>query len=159
LSAVAWRIAKETLEFAAADLSGGGAARTGGRWNSAGKAVVYASESVALAYLETLVHLGRELPRNRYLVRLSIPPSVWSKALQPNLRSLPKTWRAQPPGLGSVAFGDAWLRGAQSAVLRLPSAIVPEDNNVLINPNHADARHITAEVVRELRYDPRLLRA
>jgi RES domain-containing protein len=158
LSVVLWRIAQETREYRADDLSGGGAAKTGGRWNSIGKPVVYASRSVALAYLGTLAHLGRETPRNRFLVRLVVPDKIWDQALWAKEKDLPKTWRAEPAGVGSVQFGDKWLAGGKSALLCLQSVIVPEDTNVLINPNHEDAVSIQAKVQRQLLYDPRLLR-
>ena len=75
-----WRIAKHTPEFAADDLSGGGAKKTGGRWNSKGRAVLYASASIALATLETLAHLGDSIAvRNAFLVRIDIPFPVWER--------------------------------------------------------------------------------
>lgn len=153
-----WRIAQETREYRADDLSGLGAAKTGGRWNSIGKPMVYTSRSVALAYLETLAHIGRETPRNRFLVRIVVPDKVWHEALWVKEKDLPKTWRAEPAGLGSIQFGDKWLTSGKSALLCLPSVIVPEDTNVLINPNHKDAASIQARVQRQLLYDARLLR-
>lgn len=158
MSVALWRIAQETRDYRADDLSGGGAAKTGGRWNSVGQFVVYTSRSVALAYLETLAHLGREAPRNRFLVRVTVPEKVWKRARWAKEKDLPKTWRAEPAGLGSVQFGDQWLAGGQSALLCLPSVIVPEDTNVLINPNHEDAALIKAKIERHLLYDTRLLR-
>lgn len=158
MSAIFWRIAQETRDYGAEDLSGGGAAKVGGRWNSAGKAVVYTSRSVALAYLESLAHLGREVPRNRFLIRIVVPDRVWDRALWAKQKELPRTWRAEPAGVGSMQFGDRWLTSGNSALLCLPSVIVPEDTNVLINPDHADARLIRARVERQLLYDPRLLR-
>jgi RES domain-containing protein len=155
---VLWRIAQETREYRADDLSGGGAAKTGGRWNSPGKAVVYASRSVALAYLETLAHLGREVPLNRFLVRIVVPDKVWDQALWAKEKDLPKTWRAEPAGIGRALFGDKWLTTGKAALLCLPSVIVPEDTNVLINPNHKDAVLIQSSVERQLLYDPRVLR-
>jgi RES domain-containing protein len=158
LSVVLWRIAQETREYRADDITGLGAAKTGGRWNSIGKRVVYSSRSVALAYLETLAHVGRQTPRNRFLIRVLVPDNVWDKALWAKERALPKTWRAEPAGIGSVQFGDKWLTGGKSALLCLPSVIVPEDTNVLINPEHEDAALIQARVQRQLLYDARLLR-
>lgn len=158
MSVILWRIAQETREYTADDLSGLGAAKTGGRWNSIGKAVVYTSRSVALAYLESLAHVGREAPRNRFLIRITVPDPVWDEALWAKEKDLPKTWRAEPAGIGAARYGDRWLSAGKSALLCLPSVIVPEDTNVLINPHHADARSIQARVQRQLLYDPRLLR-
>ncbi len=120
--------------------------------------MVYASLSVSLALLETLAHLGREVPRNRFLVRVGAPDGVWARAIWPTEDKLPKTWRAEPAGLGSMKFGDEWLASGESALLCLPSVIVPEDINVLINPKHPDTASLNAEVTRQLLYDPRLLR-
>ena len=158
MSVVLWRIAQETREYRADDLSGGGAAKIGGRWNSVGKAVVYTSMSAALAYLEALAHLGSGVPMNRYLVRVTVPDRIWDKAAWAKEKDLPKTWRAEPAGIGSVQFGDKWLATGSSALLCLPSAIVPEESNILINPNHADAAFIKAKVHRQLLFDPRMLR-
>lgn len=158
MSVALWRIAQETRDYPADDLSGAGAAKVGGRWNSVGKAVVYTSRSVALAYLETLAHLGRGVPMNCFLVRVTVPDAVWDKAAWVKEKELPTTWRAQPAGLGSVQFGDKWLAAGRSALLCVPSVIVPEDTNVLINPHHADAALIKASVYRQIVFDPRVLR-
>ena len=120
--------------------------------------MVYTSRSVALAYVETLAHLGHQTPRDRLLVRVVVPDKVWDQALWAKERDLPKTWRAEPAGNGSIQYGDKWLAGGKSALLCLPSVIVPEDSNVLINPTHPDAASIQARVERRLLYDTRLLR-
>jgi RES domain-containing protein len=157
MSARVWRIATDTREYEADDLSGAGAARTGGRWNQAGDPLVYASESQALACLETVVHLNAGgLPLNRYLVAITIPDPVWTNALTETQASLPVGWDADPPGRVSIRFGAAWLRGMGSALLRVPSAIVPDEYNVLINPKHPGAAAITAAKLRRWLYDPRL---
>ena len=78
-----WRIATDTPDYTADDLSGAGAKASGGRWNRRGTAVVYASGSAALACLETLVHLAvNPLPLNRYLVRVEIPYAIFMARLQ-----------------------------------------------------------------------------
>ena len=158
MNVILWHIAQETREYRADDLSGAGAAKIGGRWNSIGKAVVYASRSVALAYLESRAHVGREAPRNRFLIRISVPDRVWERALWAKEKELPRTWRSEPAGQASAQFGDKWLVSEKSALLCLPSVIVPEDSNVLINPAHSDAKSISVKVHRQLLYDPRVLR-
>jgi RES domain-containing protein len=70
--------------------------------------------------------------------------------------SLPVTWVAEPPGKASIEIGDAWLAKRAAPLLLVPSVIVPEEYNVLINPAHAAAAAITAQVVRQFIYDPRL---
>ena len=157
VSVTLWRIAKDTARYQADDLSGGGAATYGGRWNSKGKFVVYASPSIALAALETLAHLGDDIAaRNRFLVEIKVPVSVWAKRQQVTAAELPVTWLAEPPGKASVDYGDAWLDSNGSALLSVPSVIVPEEANLLINPAHPDAKKISAKVLRPFVYDPRL---
>jgi RES domain-containing protein len=152
-----WRIAKHTADYRADDLCGGGAKKVGGRWNGKGKAVVYASQSIALATLETLAHLGDDIAiRNAFLVRIDVPPAVWKRREYITADDLDPTWRAEPPGMSSIEFGNAWLEGASAALLEVPSVIVPEECNVLINPAHPDAKRLTAEVLRQFVYDPRL---
>ncbi|MEN9868984.1 MAG: hypothetical protein RL748_4574 [Pseudomonadota bacterium] len=154
---VLWRIAKHTLQFSATDLSGGGAKVTGGRWNSKGKAVVYAASSIALAALETLAHLGDNIAiRNAFLVRVTVPLATWKRRECLAAADLPATWAAEPPGSTSVACGDSWLKAANSPLLLVPSVIVPEEYNVLINPAHPATSKIEAEVLRQFVYDPRL---
>ena len=152
-----WRIAADTPAYEADDLSGRGAERCGGRWNEAGLPAVYASESRALACLETIVHLNAGgLPFNRYLVEISIPEALWHSARRETAESLPVGWDAQPAGRASLRFGSDWLRSGQSALLLLPSALVPEDRNVLINPRHPEAHRIVAIKRRRWLYDPRV---
>ncbi len=144
----------------AADLSGRGAEITGGRWNEAGLAAVYTAASRALACLETVVHLNAGgLPLNRYLIEIDAPDALFAAAARHEAADLPAGWDAQPEGLASVALGSAWLRGGRTALLIVPSVIVPEEFNVLINPAHPDIAGVSARQVRPWTYDPRLLRA
>lgn len=154
---IAWRIASDTLQFSADSLSGAGAASRGARWNERGLPMLHASQSRALACLETLVHLDDGgLPLNRYLVQIDIPEPVWAAARVETATSLPVGWDAEPMSATSVDFGTAWARSGASAILRVPSVIVPEEENILINPAHPDAAGITATKVRRWLYDPRL---
>lgn len=151
---VLWRIAVETPAYPASDLSGTGARITGGRWNSKGAPVVYCSTSIALATLETVHYLrGGGLPFNRYLVRIAIPDDVWDarQVLDP----FPGGWDAIPAGLSGKRAGDGWIAAGKSALLLVPSVIVPDECNVLLNPRHADAAAVTASTVRRWIYDPR----
>jgi RES domain-containing protein len=148
-----WRIAATTPKYVAADLSGTGAKNTGGRWNPAGMAVTYSSENIALAVHETVVHLrSGGLPLNRYLVRIDVPDEVWTErqALTP-----PVGWDAMPAGMTSVQAGADWLLSKASALLVVPSVIVPEESNVLINPLHPDAARLAATALRKWHYDQR----
>ena len=154
-----WRIATDTRDYQADDLSGAGAKRDGGRWNAPGMAVVYTSENRALACLETVVHLNAGgLPFNRYLVAIDIPEAVWSAARIETPDSLPVGWDTEPAGRASIRLGTEWATAMTSALLRVPSVIIPEEVNVLINPLHPDARRLKATKVRRWLYDPRLVK-
>lgn len=153
----AWRIGTDTSAYQAHDMAGTGAKITGGRWNSAGNALVYASSSRALACLETVVHLGAgALPLNRYLVQIDIPENVWKVRTVLALPKAPVGWDALPEGAVSLNFGDNWLSSGASAIVLVPSIVVPEEQNILINPTHPDAALITATKVRKWLYDSRL---
>lgn len=154
---IVWRIAVESPTYAASDLSGEGAKRTGGRWNRRGLALVYCSQSIALAVLETLAHLNQwDLPLNRFLVEVSIPDPLWQSRQIVGRESAPGGWDAIPAGMASVSFGDIWLASASSAVLEVPSVIVPEECNVLLNPLHPDASRIQVRTIRRWSYDHRI---
>ena len=152
-----WRIAAETRENTADDMSGKGAEKTGGRWNRPGSPVVYAASSVALACLETVVHLNLSgFPLNRFLVRIEVPDDIWAgrQALPPD--ALPRGWSAIPEGRVSVEAGDAWLSRLASALLLVPSVVVPEEFNILVNPRHPDAGRLKATKLRPWLFDRRL---
>lgn len=153
-----WRIASDAPGFTADDLSGVGARWSGGRWNRKGAQVIYASASVALACLETLVHLNSGgLPLNRYLVRIDVPDKVWNRAITLSADALAPGWDATPPGKVSLDTGDQWLREGASALLLVASAVVPLEWNVLINPLHKDSAGIGAAKLSRWLYDPRLV--
>ena len=152
---VLWRIAVETPDWEAHDLSGRDVKDKGGRWSQPGTPLVYACRSIGVACLETLVHLAPgEVPANRYLVRIHVPLDVWTS------RARFQTgigWDAQPPGRVSQSWGMEWVRDRACALASVPSVIVPEETNVLINPRHPDARHVTATKLRRWTYDLRLM--
>jgi RES domain-containing protein len=149
-----WRIAVEAPTYTANDLSGTGAKMTGGRWNSKGTPVVYSATNIALATLETVHCLGGGgLPFNRYLVRVDIPDEVW--ASRQVLDPLPGGWDAIPAGMTSRTAGDSWIASGASALLLVPSVIVPDEYNVLINPQHGEAAAIVATTLKRWIPDPR----
>ncbi len=148
-----WRIAAETRDYAAADLTGAGAAKHPGRWNDYKEAVVYCAPTIAVAVLETAAHIEDSgLPLNRYLVAIEVPDVTWVRREEVDIADLPRTWAAIPAGHASVKFGSDWLASLRSPILMVPSVIVPEERVSLINPGHADAPTITAMVVRPFEY-------
>lgn len=159
MTVLLWRISSDAPEWEAHDLSGKGAQATGGRWNRKGKPAVYCSRAISLAALETAVHLETDdLPMNRFVVCVEVPDDVWAVRTERPLASLPVGWTARPEGKVSLDIGDAWLAGGASALLEVPSVIVVEESNVLINPQHAAAARLTSRKVRPWFFDERLKR-
>lgn len=153
-----WRIAVDAPLYKADELSGEGAKKSGGRWNKKGTPVVYTSESIALACLETLVHINAQgLPLNRYLVRIDIPIRVWNLAKKLSVKTAGLGWDALPSGTVSIEKGQKWLQSNASALLIVPSIVIPQANNILINPMHPDSRVIKAKKIEKFSYDPRLV--
>lgn len=133
-----FRIIKRKLAETA--FEGLGAKRHGGRWNSKGVPVVYASDSIALAALELLVHLKRQETLAHYVVfRLALADS---QVLDLKRKALPEDWRDAPPPPSTAEIGDEWLESGLSLALAVPSVIVPEQHNFLLNPKHADFQSV-----------------
>jgi RES domain-containing protein len=152
---VFWRIAADTPTYEAHDLSGKGAELSGGRWNRKGTALVYASVSRALACLETVVHLTQTpLPLNRYLVEIKVPQAVWDEAVEFDA-SQAMGWDAEPAAKVSLNWGTAWAKGSSTLLARVPSVVVEEEFNVLLNPQHPDLSLVRATKVRRWLYDGR----
>ena len=152
----AWRITK--AKHAATAFSGSGAKTYGGRWNSPGTAIVYTAGSASLAILEMLVHLQAHELMRRYVIFEASFADTLVKTMA--AAALPKTWRRSPPSATSQhQVGDAWVADAGSAVLRLPSVIVPSEWNYLLNPAHPDFARITIGPKQSIKFDPRLIKA
>jgi RES domain-containing protein len=139
LSRIVWRIATDTKDCEADDLSGAGAKRTGGRWNETGVPVLYTSETQALACLETVVHLNAGgLPLNRYLVAVTIPDSVWATARTETPSSLPVGWDAAPAGRVSIRRGTTWIKSGASLLLtaaKSPPGSAENISTIHVQPN------------------------
>jgi len=151
---LAWRMVKTSRVSTAFD--GEGARLHGGRWNSPGVRAVYTSESRALAVLEVMAGLGgTHVLRTYSLVPISIREASVEE-LTPS--TLPRGWDARPPGTASQALGDAWLAAARSAVLRVPSVIIPTEHNYVLNPAHKDFASIGIGRPETITIDPRLRR-
>jgi RES domain-containing protein len=130
-----------------APLSGLGAKKHGGRWNSKGHAMVYTSESLELALLEALVHLDPDLiPQDMQQICIEVEDSRVATLTAP----LPEGWDHPPPYRASVRrIGDRWLRDGTSLALAVPASVLPGRRNVLLNPMHKDL-----EVVRQVSVEP-----
>jgi RES domain-containing protein len=150
----AWRLVKSRHAGAAFD--GEGARLHGGRWNSAGIRIAYASDSMALAALEVLAHLQSTTVLQSYsLATIRFPESL-IEVLEP--ATLPKGWRRYPSPLENQAIGDRWIAEGKSLVLRVPSAIIPSAANFLVNPLHPEFGSAIIERPERFAFDPRLLK-
>lgn len=140
------------VRFIADPLSGLGAALAGARWNSKGTRMGYTSSSRALAMMELLVHVGRDnVPNTKLLLPIDIPDRVIV-----DLAPLPIGWDALPYRSNVQAVGDAWIATRSSLALRVPSAIIPDEFNVLVNPAHPDFSRIVIGDGAPLAWDKRL---
>jgi RES domain-containing protein len=132
--------------------SGEGARLHGGRWNSPGRAVIYACETQTGAMLEKLVHTNGRMPKNQVAVTYEAPNALKSVSIDPDSKS---GWH-KPDMIASRAAGDAWLESAESAILRVPSVVFSVERNVLLNPAHPDFAKIRIVGVEPVRWDDRL---
>ena len=148
----AWRIVK--AKHAGGAFSGKGAAEHGGRWNSRGVAVVYASLTKSLAALESLVHLNPPVRFKFVVFRIQFD-DAWMEKFP--LKKLPPDWQVEPPPPSTQQIGDLWVREARSAILALPSVIIPGEANFLLNPAHPDFKKISVGKPEPFAFDPRLL--
>lgn len=151
----AYRLVK--ARYAGTALDGSGAKAHGGRWNSKGVTMVYASDSVALAALELLVHLHRSEVLNQYVL-FSLELADESVMVLDD-SALPADWRGYPSPSSTAAIRDEWIASRLSLALAVPSTIVPQQRNVLFNPAHAEFEAVIAAAsVEPLNFDPRLVR-
>jgi len=132
--------------------SGEGARLYGGRWNSPGRAVIYACTSYAGAMLEKLVHTGRQIPRHQVCVTFSVPEALKLIELQPGRI---RGWEAAGCKASRRA-GDAWLSAKSSAILLVPSVVFAVERNALINTAHPEARRVRVQSIEPVRWDERL---
>lgn len=151
----AWRLAK--ARHAGSAFDGEGARLYGGRWNSPGTRVAYASDSIALAALEVLAHLQSTGVLQAYSVASIRFPESQIEVL--DAASLPTGWRRFPSPPENQAVGDRWVTESRSLVLRVPSAIIPSASNYLLNPLHPEFSSVVIDRPERFAFDPRLLRS
>jgi RES domain-containing protein len=140
--------------------SGTGARLYGGRWNSVGIEAVYASAHRSLSVLEVLVHIEDDEVGSGTVVRpYLVYPISFNEALLEELSapSLPVDWASHPPVKSTQQIGDDWVSRAGSPVLSVPSVVVPEERNYVLNPNHKRFAEIQIGLPVPCKIDPRLL--
>lgn len=120
-------------------------------------AVVYTSATLSLATLEYFVHLDpADMPDDLVAIPADIPDTVSRTEIR--AEALPSNWRAYPAPEALAELGTAWVRARRTAILLVPSAIVPQERNVLLNPAHANVRRIRLGQPEPFSFDPRLWR-
>ncbi len=147
-----WRISNHL------SLAGDGSLRTPGRWHTRGRRVVYCAQSPAAALLEILVHFEidlQDLPVRYRLLKIEARDDAHIERV--SVDQLPPDWLERTEV--TRAIGDRWLTRGSAALLIVPSAIVPQTFNVLLNPAHQDARRIVIVDAAEHAVDPRLLKS
>lgn len=147
---IVWRISNHL------SLAGDGSLRASGRWHTRGRRIVYCAQTPAAALLETLVHFEievRDLPARYRLLKIEVPEDATVGHVR--LDQLPIDWVARADV--TRAIGDEWLAKNRSPLLLVPSAVVPETFNVLLNPLNPDAARIVIAQVSDHVIDPRLL--
>ena len=148
---ILWRISNY------ATLDGLGGLRASGRWHTRGRRIVYLSATPASALLEILVHLEIErnhVPRSYKLLEIHVPNTLLIERAE-DVLTLPANWKRRPTLTRQI--GHLWLRNASSALLSVPSALMPHTRNFLLNPQHKNATRITIASVSREPFDKRLL--
>lgn len=147
-----WRIAKKAY---ALDRQGTGARLTGGRWNSPGIAAIYAGLTPEIAAMEKLVHTSDMLPQDLVLAKIDLP-NEGQLYKRHKVDDLPDGWDALPSSTAAIALGDTFLLSATHLGLVVPSAVMPEAYNIVLNPNHPAFSAVTISIVRPFEFDSRL---
>lgn len=135
------------------DLTGKGAALYGGRWNSRDTYIVYTAQSRALALLEAVVHIGK-VPATGYCMATIDIPDDSIEIMQ--VKKLPADWTNNPPPDYLKETGDNFIRAGRHLALQIPSALMPEEHNYLINPAHPAFKKLKIVSVRPITMDERL---
>jgi len=146
-----WRIA--SVAYAAFD--GEGARRYGSRWTRKGLPIVFASATLSLAALERFVHTDPDLePIDLVAIAMEIAASVTVETVE--VGDLPSDWRTYPAPSALTLVGERWIEAARTAVLSIPSAVIPHERNFILNPAHRDFARLKAGRAEPFSFDPRM---
>jgi RES domain-containing protein len=147
---IVYRITNEAYKD---DISGRGAALYGSRWNSKGIYLLYTSQFISLGILESLVHLRRqEIPPSQFLLHIEVPDE--QEIAEISYKKIKKNWREEIDY--TQWLGDQFIQNKQSLIFKVPSVIVPQENNVLLNPLHPDFKKVKIIASELLELDKRL---
>ena len=149
---IVYRLAKSKYS---SDLSGRGAEKTGGRWNSKGLAMLYTSESRALCTAEIAVHIPLGImPKDFELISVEIPDSI--EIFELSVSDLPEDWNSIPHSGKTQELGDKFVRENKHVVMKVPSVVVQGDFNYLINSNHENAKNVKIIKLESFVFDQRM---
>ncbi len=149
----AWRLAREARADDA--FTGEGARLYGGRWNPVGTLATYLSATRSLAALEVLVHQAERIPAGKFLFfEVRFPESLVTKVSESELTP---NWRTFPPQKATIEIGREWIASHKSAVLEVPSILIPEESNFVLNCEHPRAGEIEIRDPQPFSFDPRFL--
>ncbi|GAA4468651.1 RES family NAD+ phosphorylase [Nemorincola caseinilytica] len=137
------------------DLTGTGAALYGGRWNSKNTYMLYTAQSASLALLEAIVHMGKLPPSGFCMARIELPDSI-APAVRPE--KLPKEWYTSPPPDVLKGLGDGFVKRNEFLAMPVPSVLVNEEYNYLINPHHPLAPKIRSLETKPMNIDGRIFK-
>ena len=148
-----WRLSR--AEHASTGFSGEGTRLVGSRWTARGLPSVYTSQSIALAVLETLVHMEVKHLSSYVVIPADIPDKLPIEVVK--VSDLPRGWKRTPAPMSLQRIGMQWLRSQRSVALQVPSAIVPDEFNYVLNPIHPDFERIKIGKPNAFRFDSRLV--
>ncbi len=154
MSKIIWRICEAT--FAESAFSGEGASIVGGRWNSKGKRMVYTADHLSLAILEVFVHLNVPIVERDFFVAIKaeIPDNLDIEYM--SIDSLSPGWYLSSSKSSLQALGDEWLDSSRTSILAVPSAIVPQEYNYIINPLHPQFDRLVIDLPQPFNFDMRM---
>jgi RES domain-containing protein len=150
---IVWRICKKLRAPTAFD--GEGARRYPGRWNHKGVPIVYSASSLALASLEYFVHLDPDdWPDDLVSIGAEVPDALLTDVV--DAKALPSGWNKIPAPVALQDLGSDWATSSKGVALVVPSAIISNERNVLLNPKHADMARVRRQPPRLFTFDPRM---
>jgi len=138
------------------DLSGKGAAMYGGRWNNKDTYILYTAQSASLALLEAVVHLGKMPSKGYCMATIELPDDL---EIGMPAEALPDNWATNPGPDALRKIGDEFIREMKHLVMRVPSVVMPEECNYLINPSHPLFRSVKMKQVKSMNIDQRIFKA
>jgi RES domain-containing protein len=146
-----WRIASSEH----AKFDGEGARRFGSRWTPRGRAAAFASATLSLAALERFVHVDPDLELPS-LVAIAVDFDDRIAITAIAIADLPSDWRTYPAPAALALVGERWLRESMTAILSIPSVLIPHECNFVLNPNHKDFKRLEIGRAERFSFDPRM---